>query len=163
MNHVCDAECGINGVIHTGAAHHGSGLQPGFLGLCVISERGITTLYRTPSLPKPKSSILFTWNHQNEAVIIQNPEIERDLGVGYVFVTNNVSDGKTSLQRCERLIECVQDTDRHRSKARDSSFELFTPHVVMSYGACLWKAAKSRHDGAITRFPHRCMRYHYPP
>ena len=45
-----------------------SGLQPGFLGLCVISERGITTLYRTPSLPKPKSSNLFDWSTEKYGV-----------------------------------------------------------------------------------------------
>ena len=72
VDHACDAECDINGVIRTGATHHGSasGLQPGFLGLCVISERGITTLCRTPSLPKPKSSNLFDWNTQKHEVHI---------------------------------------------------------------------------------------------
>ena len=50
MDHVCDAECDVNGVIHAGATHHGSGLPLGFLGLCVIYEQAITTLYLIPSL-----------------------------------------------------------------------------------------------------------------
>ena len=61
---------------------HDDELQPGFLRLCLVYGRAITPLIQGSAVPKPKSSILFTWNHQNEAVIIQNPEIERDLGVG---------------------------------------------------------------------------------
>ena len=59
MEHGCDgdAECDVNGVVHTGVAHHSFGLQPGasldFV-VCVISERAITALYWTPLLPKAK-------------------------------------------------------------------------------------------------------------
>ena len=93
---MCDAECDVNGVIHTGATHCGCGLQPGFLGLCVIPERAITTLYPIPLLPRPKSSTLFDWNTQKYEVYSWNPEIGRDFGARHVFVTNDVSDGKTS-------------------------------------------------------------------
>ena len=55
----------------------------------------MTTLIHGCTDPKPKSSILFTWNRQNMAVAIQNPEIGRDFGARHVFVTNDVSDGKT--------------------------------------------------------------------
>ena len=56
----------------------------------------MATLMTEHTGPTPKSSILFTWNRQNMAVFIQNPEIGRDFGARHVFVTNDVSDGKTS-------------------------------------------------------------------
>ena len=61
----------------------------------------MATLMTEHTGPTPKSSILFTWNRQNVAPFIQNPEIERDFDARQSFVTKEVLDGKTSLQRCE--------------------------------------------------------------
>ena len=56
-------------------------LQPGCHCYCLACDWDTAALMTEHTGLIPKSSILFTWSHQNVELLIQNSEIGRDLGV----------------------------------------------------------------------------------